>query len=92
MFTIDYVSKENGVVWFSSAMSSFKAYFKTEEYDDVSMSDAIETPIIDVDVTVSPNALCVLDSNGNDDSEILLAVFLTDDMCRELARLIKKEI
>lgn len=90
--TIDYASKENLTVYFSSEMSSFKAFFSVDEYKDVSMNGAIETPVIDVCVTVSPNAYVVLDSDGTDDGEILLDVRLTDDMCRELARLIEKEI
>lgn len=90
--TIDYASKENLTVYFSSAMSSFKAFFSVDEYKDVSMNGEIETPFIDVCVTVNPNAHVVLDSDGTDDSEFLLDVRLTDDMCRELARLIEKEI
>ena len=90
--TIDYASKENLTVFFSSAMSSFKAFFSVDEYKDVSMNGVIEIPIIDVCVTVSPNAHVVLDSDGTEDSEFLLDVRLTDDMCREVAALIENEI
>lgn len=90
--TIDYASKENLTVFFSSAMSSFKAFFVINYYDDVALDGAIEYNKVETDVIVSPNAHVVLDSDGTDDSEFLLDVRLTDDMCRELARLIEKEI
>lgn len=92
MFTIDYASKENEVVYFESEYSSFKAFFKTETYPDVSMNGEIETPIIDVCVTVDPNAFVIFETDGTDDGEILREIRLTDKECRQLAHLIEKEI
>ena len=93
MFTIDYVSKENWQVFFSSEYSSFRASFSVEEVRDFYMSGEKETIYKRLDVTVRNQAVVFVYTDGEDDSnDVVLDCYLTDDMCRELARLIEKEI
>lgn len=93
MFTIDYLSKENGQVFFSSEYSHFRADCRIEEYKDVSMNGEIETPIIDYCVRVrNQAAVFVLIDSEDESNDVVLDCRLSDEMCRELERLIEKEL
>ena len=84
--TIDYLSIEKAQVFFSSEYSSFRASFQVDENKDVWMDGAIEHEYNRIDVTVYNNAVVYVTD------DIVLDVKLTDDICREVAKLIEKEI
>lgn len=83
MFTIDDLEKKSrndSVVYFSSEMCSFKGFYEVEHYKN------------DIDVTVRRHAYAVLDSDGTDDGEVLLAVELDKKMINEISKIITERL
>lgn len=92
MFTLDDLDCENNQVYFSSLMSSFRTSYSVCEYDDVSMNGEIETPIKIVDVVVRNQCHVFIETDGTEGGDVVLDCRLTDDMCREVAKLVEQEL
>ena len=92
MFTLDNLDCENNQVYFSSEMSSFRSEYSVCEYDDVVLDGEIETPIKDFDVIVRNQCHLFVETDGTDGGDVVLDCRLTDDMCREVAKLVKQEL
>lgn len=92
MFTLDNLDCENNQVYFSSEMSSFRSEYSYYEYDDVSMNGEIETPIKIIDVVVRNQCHVFVETDGTEGGDIVLDSRLSDDMCRQVAKLVKQEL
>jgi hypothetical protein len=92
MFALDNLDCENNQVYFSSEMSSFRTEYSVYEYDDVMLDGELETPITLIDVIVRNQCHVFIETDGTEGGDIVLDCRLTDFMCREVAKLIEKEL
>lgn len=89
---IGHLDNVEGIVYFSTNYSSFKAFYDVETFKDVSMNGEIETVFDNFDVTVSPNAYVIVDTDGTNSGEELLSIRLSPATCGKVARMIEKEL
>lgn len=92
MFKLDDLDCENNQVYFSSEMSSFRTEYSVYEYDDVSMNGEIETPIKIIDVVVRNQCHVFVETDGTEGGDVVLDSRLSDDMCHQVAKLVKQEL